>query len=136
ARQPIKAVAAARDRAIRRAMPSLPDFSDIAAYHAWRKEPSRWLPLALDIARAQKLPYAEAYPFRTGTNLVVALDDKLILKIFPPLLRAQFASERASLSQLGGRLRIAVPEIVAEGERDHWPYLVLTHLQGVLGSEA
>jgi hygromycin-B 7''-O-kinase len=117
-------------------MPLLPDFSDIAAYHAWRAEPSRWLPAALDIARAHKLPHAEPHPLRTGTNLVVALDDKLILKIFPPLLRAQFASERASLSQLRGRLRIAVPEIVAEGEREAWPYLVITRLPGVLGSEA
>jgi hygromycin-B 7''-O-kinase len=117
-------------------MHSLPTFSDIAAYHAWRAEPSRWLPAALDIARAHKLPHAEPQPFRTGTNLVAALDEKLILKIFPPLLRAQFASERASLAQLHGRLGIAVPEIVTEGEREGWPYLVITRLQGVLGSEA
>jgi hygromycin-B 7''-O-kinase len=117
-------------------MHSLPKFSDIAAYHAWRTEPSRWLPEALDIARGHGLPHTDAHPFRTGTNLVVALDEKLILKIFPPLLRAQFVSERASLSQLRGRLGIAVPEIVAEGEREGWPYLVITRLQGVLGSEA
>ena len=117
-------------------MHSLPKFSDIAAYRAWRAEPARWLPGALDIARGRGLPHADPHPFRTGTNLVVALDEKLILKIFPPLLRAQFVSERASLLQLRGRLRIAVPEIVAEGERDHWPYLVITRLQGVLGEEA
>ena len=116
-------------------MPSLPDFPDIAAYHVWRKEPSRWLPAALAIARAHQLAHAEPHPFRTGTNLVVALDDKLILKIFPPLLRAQFVSERASLSQLRGRLGVAVPEIVAQGEREGWPYLVITRLEGVLGSD-
>ena len=70
-------------------MPSLPALPDFAAFQAWRADPSRWLPAALDIARAHQLPHAEAHPFRTGTNLVVALDDKLILKIFPPLLRAQ-----------------------------------------------
>ena len=32
--------------------------------------------------------------FSTGTNLVVALDDMLVVKIFPPLLRHQFTSER------------------------------------------
>ena len=117
-------------------MHRLPTFSAIAAYHAWRAEPSRWLPAALDIARAHKLPHGDPHPFRTGTNLVVALDDKLILKIFPPLLRAQFISERASLSQLRGRLGIAVPEIVTEGEREGWPYLVITRLPGVLGSQA
>ena len=72
----------------------------------------------------------------TGTNIVVALDDRLVLKIFPPMLRAQFASERASLSQLRGRLSIPVPEIVVEGERDQWPYLAITRLHGVLGAQA
>ncbi len=74
--------------------------------------------------------------FTTGTNLVVALDDRLILKIFPPLLRRQFVSERAALSALRGRLTIAIPEIVVEGERDGWPYLVITRLSGALGKEA
>jgi hygromycin-B 7''-O-kinase len=116
-------------------MHSLPNFSDIAAFHAWRAEPSHWLPAALDIARGHGLPHADPHPFRNGTNLVVALDEKLILKIFPPLLRAQYVSERISLSQLGGRVKIAVPAIVAQGERDRWPYLVMTRLPGVLGSE-
>jgi hygromycin-B 7''-O-kinase len=109
-------------------MHSLPNFPDIAAYHAWRTEPSRWLPAVLDIALGHGLPHGDPHPFRTGTNLVVALDDKLILKIF--------VSERASLAQLRGRLGIAVPQIVAEGEREGWPYLVITRLPGVLGSEA
>ncbi|HEY3677151.1 MAG TPA: aminoglycoside 3'-phosphotransferase/choline kinase family protein [Bradyrhizobium sp.] len=116
-------------------MHSLPNLSDIAAYHAWRAEPSHWLPAALDIARAHGLPHGDPQPFRNGTNLVVALDEKLILKIFPPLLRAQYLSERASLSQIRGRVKIPVPEIAAEGERDHWPYLAMTRLQGVVGSE-
>jgi hygromycin-B 7''-O-kinase len=73
--------------------------------------------------------------FGTGTNLVIALDARLILKIFPPMLRSQFVSERGSPSQLRGRLSLPIPEIVAEGERDGWPYLVLTRLDGVAGSE-
>jgi hypothetical protein len=74
--------------------------------------------------------------FSTGTNLVVGLDNRLILKIFPPMLRAQFVSERGSLSQLRGRLRVPIPEIVHEGARDGWPYLIITRLQGVEGAAA
>ncbi len=37
---------------------------------------------------------------------------------------------------LRGRLSLPIPEIVAEGERDGWPYLVITRLEGVLGSDA
>ncbi|HEY0908668.1 MAG TPA: aminoglycoside 3'-phosphotransferase/choline kinase family protein, partial [Bradyrhizobium sp.] len=117
-------------------MVSLPILPDVEAFRAWRAEPSNWLPAALDIARSEGLPHADPKPFLTGTNLVVALDDRLVLKIFPPVLCAQFVSERASLSQLRGRLSIAIPEIVRQGEREQWPYLVITRLHGDLGAEA
>jgi hygromycin-B 7''-O-kinase len=71
-----------------------------------------------------------------GTNLVVAVDQRLILKIFPPMLRHQFESERAALERLHGRLSISVPQIVFEGERSGWPYLVMTRMNGVNGKEA
>jgi hygromycin-B 7''-O-kinase len=66
-----------------------------------------------------------------GTNLVVALDQRLILKIFPPMLRHQFESERAALARLHGQLSISVPQIVFEGHRSGWPYLVMTRMNGV-----
>lgn len=74
--------------------------------------------------------------FATGTNLVVALDERLILKIFPPMLRHQFVSEFGALSLLRGQLNLPIPEIVADGEHDGWPYLVITRLPGLLGSAA
>jgi hygromycin-B 7''-O-kinase len=115
---------------------SLPAFADDEALRAWRADLARWLPIAHDIARSHGLTCAAPHVFSTGTNLVLALDEKLILKVFPPFLRGQFASERSSLAQLRGRLRIPIPEIVAEGERDGWPYLVITRLSGVLGADA
>ena len=108
----------------------------MAAFRAWRADPSRCLPVARDIARSHGLPHADAQLFAAGTNLVVALDDRLVLKVFPPPMRHQFVSERLTLSLLFGRLELPIPEIVAEGERDQWSYLVITRLQGVLGAEA
>ena len=115
---------------------SLPAFTDYETFRALRADPAQWLPIALDIARSHGLACATPHVFATGTNLVMALDEKLILKIFPPFLRSQFVSERGTLAQLRGRLRIAIPEIVVEGERDGWPYLVITRLSGVLGRTA
>jgi hygromycin-B 7''-O-kinase len=113
----------------------LPDLADAESFRAFRAAPARWLPIALDIARSHGLDVSAPHVFATGTNLVVGLGDKLILKIFPPLLRAQFVSERGALAQLAGRLDLPIPEIVAEGMRDGWPYLVITRLAGTLGSE-
>jgi hygromycin-B 7''-O-kinase len=115
---------------------SLPAVQDIAAFQAWRADTSQCLAAALDIARSHGLHHADPHLFSTGTNLVVALDDGLILKLFPPLLRSQFVSERLSLSLLHGRLGVPIPEIVLEGERDQWPYLVITRLSGILGTQA
>jgi hygromycin-B 7''-O-kinase len=117
-------------------MHALPDVKNIEAFDAWRAEPSQCLPAALDIARSHGLPCGDPHVFATGSNLVVALDDALVLKVFPPLLRHQFVSERASLSQLRGRIGVPIPEIVLEGERDRWPYLVITRLNGIVGTQA
>jgi len=117
-------------------MHSLPSLSNFETFEAWRADASQCLPVALDIARSHGLPHAEAHVFSTGTNLVVGLDERLILKVFPPFLRGQFESERIALAQLRGRLSVPIPEVVLEGERDRWPYLVITRLSGVLGTEA
>src|SRR5438477_1982132 len=116
-------------------MPSLPSFEDFEAFRSWRADQSRWLPVALDVAHGHGLKTAAPHVFATGTNLVIGLGDELILKIFPPMLRGQYISERRSLAQLRGRLTIPIPEILFEGERDGWPYLVITRLPGIVGSE-
>lgn len=114
---------------------ALPAFADFESFRSFRSDTPRWLPVALDIARSHRLDTSAPHVFATGTNLVVGLNQRLILKIFPPLLRAQFVSERGALTQLAGRLSLPIPEIVAEGERDGWPYLIITRLAGTLGSE-
>lgn len=113
----------------------LPHLADAQSFRAFRSDPAQWLPIALDIARGHGIACASPDVFATGTNLVVGLGEKLILKVFPPLLRAQFVSERGALLQLAGRLDIAIPQVVAEGERDGWPYLVITRLAGTLASQ-
>jgi hygromycin-B 7''-O-kinase len=117
-------------------MHALPDVKTIEAFHAWRADPSQCLPAALDIARSHGLPCRDPHVFTTGTNLVVALDDRLVLKVFPPLLRHQFVSERASLAHLRGRIGVPIPEIVLAGEREQWRYLVITRLAGIVGTKA
>lgn len=108
---------------------------DSQGLEALRREPARWLPAALDIARTHALPSADPHVFASGTNLVVGLDDEFVLKAFPPLLRHQFEAERLSLHLLHGRLSVEVPRVVAEGEREGWPYLAMTRLQGATGKE-
>jgi hygromycin-B 7''-O-kinase len=91
-------------------MHSLPVLANPEAFRSWRADASLWLPVAIDIARSHGLPCTTPQPFTNGTNLVVGLDGRLILKIFPPFLRSQFVSERISLAQLRGRLSVPIPK--------------------------
>ena len=115
---------------------SLPSFENFETFRTWRADASHWLPIAIDIARSHGLACTSPEIFTTGTNLVVGLGDELVLKIFPSIYRGKFISERGALAQLHGRLSVPIPEILFEGERDGWPYLVITRLPGILGSEA
>ncbi|CAN7633703.1 aminoglycoside phosphotransferase family protein [Bosea sp. LjRoot237] len=117
-------------------MIKLPVITDKEAFASWRAKPENWLACAHDIARAENILAHILVPYRTGTNLVVDLDGELVLKLFPPLYRSQFVSERATLRLLGGKLSVPIPQLIAEGERDGWSYLIMTRLYGILGSEA
>jgi hygromycin-B 7''-O-kinase len=114
---------------------SLPGPMDLNKYEEFRTSPSLWLDAALDIARSHSLPTSSPHVFGNGSNLVLSLDEQIILKIFPPMLRHQYVSERTSLSKLQGKLSVPIPEIQAEGERDGWPYLAITRLEGRTGEE-
>ena len=118
-------------------MHALPDVTNIEAFHAWRARCRRNACRRRSTSRAATdCRMRDPHLFATGTNLVVALDDALVLKIFPPLLRLSSSRSAASLSQLRGRISVPIPEIVLEGERDRWPYLVITRLHGIVGTQA
>jgi hygromycin-B 7''-O-kinase len=116
-------------------MLAFPSIKSTEAFRAWRNAPSSWLPLALAIAKGHGLLCEDIEVFETGTNLVVGVGRGLVLKIYPPFLRRQFTVERITLPLLTGHVDVPTPEIVAAGERDAWPYLVMTRLRGRLGSE-
>ncbi len=126
----------ARDLGDAEIMTGLPVIGSKEEFATWRASPDLWRALVQDIARTENVPATALIPYTTGTNLVVDLDGRLVLKLFPPLYRSQFVSERATLRVLDGRLSVPIPQIVAEGEREGWPYLIMTRLDGITGSEA
>ncbi|SMX61610.1 conserved hypothetical protein; putative phosphotransferase [Bradyrhizobium sp. ORS 285] len=117
-------------------MAGLPDVADAAQLRRLRSDPASWLPAASDIVRSHGYGAARLVPFGAGTNLVASLGDDAILKMFPAFLRGQFLSERATLPVVFRRLAdVATPELLHEGERDGWSYLIMTRLDGIAASE-
>jgi hypothetical protein len=114
----------------------LPRIANEAEFECWRSHPDRWVPLVTDISRGEGITASICSQFGNSTNLVVNLDDELILKLFPPIYRMQFISERNALQHMAGRLGVPIPSIEADGERDGWSWLIITKLGGVVGSTA
>ncbi len=102
-----------------------------AELDALRLEPQRWEPILAEIAAAHGLSRAELRAAGEGSNLVALLGDDLVIKLFPPIMRHQYESERLTLQHLRGRLSISIPETVIDGETGGWPYLVMTRVEGV-----
>ncbi|MBL8326222.1 MAG: aminoglycoside 3'-phosphotransferase/choline kinase family protein [Rubrivivax sp.] len=106
----------------------LPAAPSAEAFDTLHDDPAAWRDALVDIARSHgggKLVQESA-----GTVLVARLGRDRVLKVYPPFLRDHFEFEHAMLQQLHGRLRVPTPELLADGQRDGWPYLVMTQLAG------
>lgn len=115
-------------------MINLPACLTVATFDAWRDERNNWEELARNIAQSAGFSGTDIVAFGESTNLVIALDGSAIIKIFPPFYHDQFVSERAALQHLDGKLTITTPHIINSGEQDGWSWIVMSKLQGVVGS--
>lgn len=111
----------------------LPGPMSFEAFESFRGDFANWREAAIQVARRHGFSGSDPRPFASGTNLICALGAEAILKIYPPMLRHQFVAERATLCVLQGKLSVEVPVIIAEGECDAWPYLLMSRLPGETG---
>ena len=107
---------------------SLPQAITVADFDALHDQPAAWREVMASIAAVYS-----AAPMRQmseGTVLVALLGQDLVVKLYPPFLRDHFEFECAALRALQGRLSVPTPKLVATGEREGWPFLVMSQLGG------
>jgi len=112
------------------ARPLLPELTDRAQYEAIQPDLHAWRPAMLAICRRHALAADALVRLSEGTNVVFATGAQHIIKLYPPHWRRLFVVERLVAEQLHGKLGIATPAIVASGELEGWPYLVMQRLAG------
>lgn len=88
-----------------------------------------WLPAVGLIARRHGLPPPTLADHRPGGFVVFALGP-CVLKLTPRWYEAEVLAERVALGAVRGRLPVPTPELLAEGELEGWPYLLITRLAG------
>lgn len=115
-------------------MPTQPLPADIgvAEFDALHDDPAAWRAAIEALAFEHGAPAAAVRQETAGTVLVARLGHERVLKLYPPFLRDHFEFERAMLARLHrhARLRVPTPQLLASGEREGWPYLVMTQLAG------
>jgi hygromycin-B 7''-O-kinase len=90
-----------------------------------------WRPAVAETCARHGLACDAVTPFADGSNLVAAVDERWVVKLFPPFHRDQWQSEHLVLPRFAGSLPVRVPELVAAGEReDGYTYVVLTRISG------
>jgi hygromycin-B 7''-O-kinase len=108
----------------------LPRITSLDEYRAVYAVPETWLPAMREIATRHGLP-GPAVQQPLGTHVVFGFGDRgggPIVKLFCPLWPADYQSEQISLAHQRG---LPVPRLLAQGEIEGWPYLILSRVEGV-----
>lgn len=112
----------------------LPQAPEPASFdQVFRPDHAAWRAAIVEVCAAHGIACDVVSAFADGSNLVAAVDDRWIVKIFPPFHRHQWESERRVLAHLrGDTLPLKVPRLIAEGTRDDgWPFVIMDKLPGL-----
>ena len=108
----------------------LPDCPGYAEFDTLHDDAAAWRPAIEALAARHGAAAADVQQESEGTVLVARLARERVLKVYPPFLRDHFDYERAMLAALHGRLSVPTPELLADGEHEGWPYLLMSQLAG------
>ena len=104
----------------------LPAIASKEEYRALYRDTAAWLPAMETICERHGLDASALRREPPGTHIVFRVGP-LILKLFCTLWGDDYYTERAVLRRLQG---VRAPQVVAEGEFEGWPYLIITSVPG------
>ncbi len=110
--------------------PMLPRDIDVRSFDDLHDQQDRWRAVIESIAREQLGETGDVRQVGDSTTLVALLGSTRVLKLFPPFLRDHFEYESVMLELVHGRLSLPTPQKLAVGDRDGWPFLVISQVSG------
>ncbi len=111
----------------------LPHIKSVEDYRPIYRKSDTWLPAMRVICERHGLDVTQLEFAPPGTHVVFRVKPDLYIKLFAPPWREDFATERLALHKLSERtdLPIPIPILVAQGEIENWPYIIITAVEGV-----
>jgi hygromycin-B 7''-O-kinase len=99
-------------------------------YRAIYHREDLWRPLVEEVCRRHGLPCEACLRGPDGTHIVYFVGEEAVVKLFVPFFQSDFVAERLVAQVLDGRLDVATPSVIGEGEIGGWDYLILTRVRG------
>jgi hygromycin-B 7''-O-kinase len=109
----------------------LPPVPTLDAYRRIYLNEQVWLPAMQAICREHGLDETSLRRAPPGSHIVYWVESDRVIKLFAPLWAGDAATESLALQVLVNQGHFQVPRLLAQGELDGWPYLVLSRLPGV-----
>jgi hygromycin-B 7''-O-kinase len=116
---------------VRKVDPWLPKIASLEAYRSVYRGAEVWLPALRAICEQHRLDAQQLALAPPGTHVVFRVGQEPYVKLFSPLWPDDFFSERLVLGELSRRADLPIPRLVAQGEVEGWPYIVVTAVEGV-----
>ncbi|MCD6291262.1 MAG: aminoglycoside 3'-phosphotransferase/choline kinase family protein [Anaerolineae bacterium] len=108
----------------------MPDVETLEEYRAIYHREDVWRPIIEKICNRHELLDGPCTRGPDGTHIIYMVGRSYVVKLFVPLFQQDFVAERLVGKYLEGKLGIATPMIVAEGEIGGWNYLIMTRVPG------
>lgn len=99
-------------------------------YLSFRRDVAIWLPAVNAICQKHDLPVGQSVRLGDGTNVIFAVGDEYIIKLYPPYWQREFQADHTVAEFVYDKLPIATPFIYTYGELEGWPYMVMSRLRG------
>jgi hygromycin-B 7''-O-kinase len=109
----------------------LPQVKTLDGYRPIYRDASVWLPAMRAICQRHGLDATLLEFAPPGSHVVFQCGPELYVKLFAPLWRSDYLPEKLVLGKLSGQADWPLPRLVAEGEIEGWPYLIVTAVEGV-----
>ena len=109
----------------------LPHIETLEGYRQIYRDANVWLPAMRVICEQHGLDATQLEFAPPGSHVVFKVRPDRYIKLFAPLWRHDFIPEQLVLGALSEQSDWPIPRLVAEGEIENWPYLIVTAVEGV-----
>lgn len=108
----------------------LPNIKNKQDYAPVYRDAGTWLPAMRVICQRHGLDPALLEMAPPGSHVNFRVGAECYIKLFAPMWSDDFVSERLVLEKLSGQFGWPVPQLLAEGELEGWPYVITTAIEG------